>query len=155
MILSIDLHGCLLIGRQTTPFKWAPHGRHQICAEIQWRHWELLCKQKQKLSLQWINSSKFGDSWIGHPIGAEKKIQQTVRATTIPRLPLENSRQREFRSSGFHFLWSFFDLFFLKQVKTWPEQKYTRQILIRLVVYSSAEVSDRSEVPRINGKLFF
>ena len=38
--------------------------------------------------------------------------QQTRRATTIPRPPLESSWRGEFRSSGFHFLWSFFDLIF-------------------------------------------
>ena len=36
-----------------------------------------------------------------------------------------------------------------------PKQKYTGQISIRAVEYSSFEVSDPSEVPRIAGKLFF
>ena len=36
-----------------------------------------------------------------------------------------------------------------------PKQKYTRQNWIRLVEYSSAEVSDPSEGPRIDGKLIF
>ena len=45
--------------------------------------------------------------------------------------------------------------YFLKQVKTWPKQKYTRQIWIRLVEYSPAEVSDPSEGPRFVRKLIF
>ena len=85
----------------------------------------------------------------------EKSIcQRTVRATTIPRPPLKSSRQGKFRSSGFHFLWSFVDLLFLKQVKIWSQQKGTRQIWIRLIKYSSFEVSDPSEVPWINGNFF-
>ena len=36
-----------------------------------------------------------------------------------------------------------------------PKQKWTGQNWIRLVEYSSSEVSDPSEVPRIVGKLFF
>ena len=36
-----------------------------------------------------------------------------------------------------------------------PKQKYTWQIWIRVVKYSSAEASDPSEVPRINGELIF
>ena len=36
-----------------------------------------------------------------------------------------------------------------------PKQKYTRQIQIFLVDYSSSEISDPSEVPRINDKLIF
>ena len=35
------------------------------------------------------------------------------------------------------------------------EQNYTRQIWIRLVEYSCAEVSDPSEVPWFDGKLIF
>ena len=35
------------------------------------------------------------------------------------------------------------------------EHRRTKQIWSRLVEYSSAEVSDPSEVPRINGKLIF
>ena len=50
-----------------------------------------------------------------------------------------------------HFLTSYF----FKQVKISSQQKYTTQILIRLVEYSSFGVSDPSEVPRIDGKLFF
>ena len=36
-----------------------------------------------------------------------------------------------------------------------PEQKQTTQIWIRLVEYSSAEVSDPSEVPRFVRELMF
>ena len=36
-----------------------------------------------------------------------------------------------------------------------PKQKKTAQIQIRLVEYSSSEVSDPSEVPRIVAKLIF
>ena len=48
-----------------------------------------------------------------------------------------------------------FDLLFFLTSETLPQQKQTRQIWIRLVEYSSAEVSDPSEVPRFVGKLFF
>ena len=50
-----------------------------------------------------------------------------------------------------HFLTSIF----FKQVKAWPQQKYTQQIWIRLVEYSSSEVSGPSEVPRFVFKLIF
>ena len=36
-----------------------------------------------------------------------------------------------------------------------PKQKWTGQNRIRLVEYSSSEVSDPSEVQPIDGKLFF
>ena len=36
-----------------------------------------------------------------------------------------------------------------------PKQKWTGQNRIRLVEYSSSEVSDPSEVPRVVGKLIF
>ena len=36
-----------------------------------------------------------------------------------------------------------------------PKQEQTRQNRIRLVEYSSSEVSDPSEVPQIDGKLIF
>ena len=36
-----------------------------------------------------------------------------------------------------------------------PEQKYTRKIQIHLVEYSSFEVLDPSEVPRVIRKLIF
>ena len=36
-----------------------------------------------------------------------------------------------------------------------PKQKYSGQNWIRLVEYSSSEVSDPSEVPQIVRKLFF
>ena len=36
-----------------------------------------------------------------------------------------------------------------------PKQKQSGQDQIRLVEYSSSKVSDPSEVPRINDKLFF
>ena len=48
-----------------------------------------------------------------------------------------------------------FDLLFLKQVKIWSQQKYTQKIWIRLAEYSSAEVSDPSEMPRMVGRLIF
>ena len=48
-----------------------------------------------------------------------------------------------------------FDLLFLKQVKAWPQQKYTQQIWIHLVEYSSFKVSGPSEVPRFVLKLIF
>ena len=62
---------------------------------------------------------------------------------------------REIQIFRVHFSVIIFDLLFLKQVKTRPEQKLTRQIWIRLVEYSSAEVSDLSEGPRIDVKLIF
>ena len=43
----------------------------------------------------------------------------------------------------------FLTSYFLKHVKTWPEQKCTRQIWIRLVEYSSSEVSDPSDRARV------
>ena len=46
-----------------------------------------------------------------------------------------------------------FHLLFFTHVETWP-QKYTRKIWISLVEYSSAEVSDPSEVPRIDDNIF-
>ena len=46
-----------------------------------------------------------------------------------------------------------FDLIFRITSKILPRQKRTRQIWIRLIEYSSAEVSGPSEVPRIDGKL--
>ena len=36
-----------------------------------------------------------------------------------------------------------------------PKQKWTRQIWIGIAKYSSFEVSDPSELPRIDGKLIF
>ena len=57
--------------------------------------------------------------------------------------------------TGIFFCDHFFASYFLNQVKIWPQQKYTGQNQIRLVEYSSAEVSDPSEVPRIKGKLMF
>ena len=61
----------------------------------------------------------------------------------------------EFKSFRYIFLWQSFDLLFLKQVKTRLQQKYTRKIWIHLTKYSSSEVSDRSEVPRMFGKWMF
>ena len=49
------------------------------------------------------------------------------------------------------FLTSFFKI----TLKILPKQKYTWEIKICLVEYSSFEVSDPSEVPRIVGQLFF
>ena len=50
-----------------------------------------------------------------------------------------------------HFLASYFS----KDVKNGPQQTWTRKNWIRLVKYSSAEVSDPSEVPRFVRELIF
>ena len=49
----------------------------------------------------------------------------------------------------------FWSLIFLNKWKDGPNKKGTRQIWIRLVEYSSFEVSGPSEVPRFVGKLMF
>ena len=54
-----------------------------------------------------------------------------------------------------YFLWSFFGLLFFKTGEDMTPTKYSRKIWIRLVEYSSSEVSDPSEVPRFVGKSFF
>ena len=55
-------------------------------------------------------------SWIGPLVETHEKsiCRRTRRVTTIPRPPLKSSRQGESRSTGYIFLWSFFDLLFLK-----------------------------------------
>ena len=96
-------------------------------------------------------------SWIGCLIRADKKLicQKTRRARTIPRPLLESSRQGKLKSAKYIFVWSIFHLFFKITSKIIPKQKCTQQIWIRLVKYSSAEVSDPSKGPRIDGKLIF
>ena len=69
--------------------------------------------------------------------------------------PLESSRQGQSRSAWYIFVNLFLTSQPLKQVKTWPQQKYTRQIWIRLVECSSSEISCPSEVPRFVSKLIF
>ena len=73
----------------------------------------------------------------------------------IPRPPFENSQQGELDLPGIFFRDHFLTSSLLKQLKTWPQQKYTQQIWIRVAGYSSAEVWDSSEKPRIVGKLIF
>ena len=94
---------------------------------------------------------------IGRPIRADKKsiCQRTRRATINPRQWMKSSRRGEFRSSRYIFCGQFLTSYFLKQVKVWPQQKYTQQIWIRLVEYSSSKVSGPSEVPRFVFKLIF
>ena len=82
--------------------------------------------------------------------------RRTGRATTLLRPPLESSRQGESKSSWYifvckHYFWPLFKITF----QIMPKQKYTRQIQIFLVDYSSSEISDPSEVPRINDKFIF
>ena len=67
-----------------------------------------------------IQTQNWNTAWL--PISyvwAHKKIicQQTIRAKIILRPSLESSRQGEFRSSGFHFLWSFFGRLLFKTSK--------------------------------------
>ena len=52
--------------------------------------------------------------WTSNTSGQKIICQRTRRATAISRPPLESSRQGKFRSFGFYFLWSFFDLLFFK-----------------------------------------
>ena len=46
-------------------------------------------------------------------------------------------------------------LFFQNNFQNNARKRYTRQIQVRLVEYSCAEVSESSEVPWFDGKLFF
>ena len=97
-------------------------------------------------------------SWIGRPIEPTKKqfFNEPEGLHTInPRPRMKSSRREESRSTGYIFLWSFLTSYFLKQVKTWCQQKYTQQIWIRLVEYSSSKVSGPSKVPRFVSKLIF
>ena len=97
-------------------------------------------------------------SWIADQLSAHKKsiCQQTRRATAIPRPPLESSWQRKSRPALYIFVKNIVDLFFQNLLpNNMPKQKYTRQNWINLIEYSSAEVSDPSEGPRIDGKLIF
>ena len=87
-----------------------------------------------------------GYSWIGPPVETHEKLipGRIRRARTNPRhywkaLGEENPDLSDIFFDG-HFLASYF----LKQAKTWPQQKYTRQIWIRLVKYSCTEVSGSS-----------
>ena len=77
-------------------------------------------------------------SWIGPPVQADKKsiCHRTRRARIISRPPLESSRRGEFRSFRYIFCDHFLTFYFLKQVKTWLQQKYTRKIWILPVKYS-------------------
>ena len=65
-------------------------------------------------------------SWIGHPIGADERLicQRITRATMNPRPQMKSSRQGESRSFWYIFLWSFFDLLFLKTRKHMARTKY-------------------------------
>ena len=49
----------------------------------------------------------------------------------------------------------FCKIYFWPPFKIMSKQKYTRQIWVRLVEYSSFKVSDPSQVPLIDGKLYF
>ena len=71
--------------------------------------------------------------------------------TTIGRLSAKENPDLPGTLFCYHFLASFF----LKQAKTWSKQNFTRQNRIRLVKYSSAKVSDPSEVPRFVVKSLF
>ena len=64
-------------------------------------------------------------SWIADQPDTHEKLicQRTRRVTTIPRPPVESSRQGEFRFSGFHFLWSFFDLLIKKSQNMVPTKR--------------------------------
>ena len=68
-------------------------------------------------------------SWIGHPIRAVKTsiYQRTRRATINPRPPMNTAWQGESRSSGYVFLWSFFDLLFFKTSQTMAQTKMHRK----------------------------
>ena len=81
--------------------------------------------------------------------------QQTRRVTTIPRLRMKSSRQGESKSARYIIVKIIFDLLIFETSKNMRPQKHTRQIWIRLVEYSSSEVSDPSEMPRIDDKLVF
>ena len=81
--------------------------------------------------------------------------QQTKRAATNPRPPLERSWRGESRSACYIFVKLSFEPFFKITFQTMPEQKCTKQNQIRLVGYSCSEVSDPSDVPRFVGELIF
>ena len=89
-------------------------------------------------------------SWIAHQLHIHEKsiCLRTRRVATVPRPPLESSRRREFRPAWYISVKFIFDLFFRLTFQILPRQRYTSQIRIRLVEYSSSEVSDPSEVLR-------
>ena len=99
------------------------------------------------IQLDWMSSVS---RWKIH----SKKKNVTARATTIPRPPMESSRQGESKYFVYIFVWSFFNSYFLS-IRKGSQQKYTRQIWIHPVKYSSAEVSDPYEVPRFVRELIF
>ena len=74
---------------------------------------------------------------------------------TIPRPPLESSWRGKSKSVLTIFVKFIFGLSFFKHVKTGLQQKYSEQNRIRLVKYSSAEVTDPSEVPWFARELIF
>ena len=116
-----------------------------------WEEMEMESNQDMVSLLQMITAE------LSVSYRADKKsiCQRTRRATTLLRPPLKSSRRGESRSTEYIFLWSFLTSYFLKQVKIWSQQKYTQQNQIRLVKYSSSEVSGPSEVPRFVGKFIF
>ena len=75
--------------------------------------------------------------------------------TTIARPPLESSRRGKSKPVLSIFVKFIFDLFFQNNFPTSVQRKKSKQIWIRLVEYSSSEVSGPSEVPRFVGKLIF
>ena len=81
-------------------------------------------KWNSEVILYYLESTRLY-SWIGRPIRVDKKIipEKTVRATTIPRPPLESSRRGESRSAWSIFVKFIFDLFYKITFQIMPKQK--------------------------------
>ena len=129
-----------------------------LCGVIgmSWVHHEpVLALRKCWLKLHKQHDASYG--WIADQQHAHKKsiFQQIRRATTIPRPPLKSSRQGKLRSAVTSFVKPIFGVLFLKHVKTGSQQKWSRQIWIRLVEHFRSKVSNPFEVPRINCKMTF
>ena len=96
------------------------------------------------------------DYWSTIRLQKKSICQQTREATTIPGPPYWKALGKENLDLPGTFVCDrCLASYFFEQVKTWPEQKWTRQIWIRLVEYSSAKFSDPSEVPRFVRELIF
>ena len=66
---------------------------------------------------------------------------------------LRKIRDHHWKTLGIFSCNHFLAFYFKKQANTWPRQKYTRQIWIRLVELFCVEVLGPSEVPRFGDKL--
>ena len=71
-----------------------------------------------------IFAFKYHYSWIGPPVETHEKsiCQQTIRAMTIRRPPLESSRRGEFRSAVIIFVYALFWKIYWIPLKIMPKQ---------------------------------